>query len=446
MTLFEIVQALQNAPAKGGGKKAVLEANKNSNELAQYLKAVYDPRINYYLKKLPLVEVQGTDSFCADHIGSLISKLAKRQLTGVAAIKYLKAMLVSLDAQGQELVGYIIGRDIKAGVGESTILEYFHELFYIPPYQRCASMSVDLKERFGQMESFFVQSKSDGQFCYLSYLSDGTLSAMSRTGSLYPTWVAVELADMPIGSVAMGELLVHRDGVLLDRKTGNGVLNSVLSGDGSKFLPESDKLEYLVWDFVTEGEFKAGKSDRPYKERWKDIANYTGFKTIGSWEVTSVAEANKIQRQHTSEGKEGTVWKNPEMSWRDCSSGDKDMMKAKTVFEAEFKIVGAYEGSGKYAGMLGGFDMESLDGFIKFSVGSGFNDEQRKALWGQGDDACNGLIATCEGNDIVTSKGKNTESIFLPIFIEIRYDKTEADSRNRVWEQFEAAKLGEANE
>lgn len=454
MTLYEIIKALQDAPTKGGGKKAVLEAHKGNQELAAYLKAVYDPRLNYYITKLPAegkVYVSERD-LSEDDVQDLIENLSTRNISGKAAKEFLSAKAAALNVLGKELLAYIIGRDIKAGVGESTILEYFPGLFYIPPYQRCASMSVDLKEKFGAMPYFFVQSKSDGQFAYAIKPTHGSFGInenqlMTRTGSLYPEWLADALTQtMQAGYVAMGELLVYRDGVVLDRKTGNGILNSILSGDGSSFNHATDEVMYLAWDMVTEAEFNAGRSDRPYKERWVDIYSKTMLNCIPHWRVSSIIEANNLQRVHTAEGKEGTVWKNPDMPWRDCSSGDKNMMKAKTVFEAEYKIAGAFEGTGKYTGMLGGFDMETSDGFIKFSVGSGFNDEQRKALWSQGADACNGLIATCEGNDIVTSKGKCTESIFLPIFIEIRYDKKEADSRNKVWEQFEAAKMGKADE
>jgi ATP-dependent DNA ligase len=123
------------------------------------------------------------------------------------------------------------------------------------------------------------------------------------------------------------------------------------------------------------------------------------------------------------------------------------MMKAKLVFEADYEIEGAYEGEGKYTGMLGGFNMKTSDGLIKFNVGSGFSDLQRYQMWQalleNGMDFYNGTIAAIEGNDIITSKGKDTESVFLPIFIELRADKTVADSRERVWQQLNAAKLGQ---
>ena len=450
MSLFEIIKALQDAPTKNGGKKAVLEAHKDNELLKQYLKAVYDPRINYYTKKIPVVAPGNMATLDIEFIDWIIRTIAGRQITGKAAAASLKGTMAAMDAEGQELVGYIIGRDIRAGVGESTILEVFPGLFYIPPYQRCATMNEARLARFEQMKGFYVQTKSDGQFCY-AINCPHRKQAMSRAGSMYPEWLAHQITyGIPIGYVAMGELLVVRDGKLMSRKDGNGVLNSVLSGDGSKFNAQTDDVRFVAWDMVTEDEFDVGESNRPYKERWLKLLECTNIDTIPCWWIEDVKSANRIHAEHTARGEEGTVWKNPEMGWRDCSSGDKDMLKVKVVFEGEYKITGAYEGEGKAKGMLGGFSLATSDELIKFNCGSGYSDDQRKEFWRllQADpQAFNDCIVTAEGNDIITNKSKpGKEAVSLPIFVEIRFDKREADSRERVWQQFEAARTGKSEE
>jgi len=155
--------------------------------------------------------------------------------------------------------------------------------------------------------------------------------------------------------------------------------------------------------------------------------------------VYSVAEAFAINTQKIMEGEEGTVWKDPNGFWRDSTSGTSDAVKAKLKFQAEYRVVGKFEGEGKYAGMLGGFNFETSDGLIKFNAGSGLDDNQRKEYWEQDTD---GWIFTIEANDVVTRKGSDTESLFLPIIIERRLDRTHADSRDRVLEQLKAAKEG----
>jgi DNA ligase 1 len=443
--LWEIIKAVQ-AASGANAKKAVLELHKDNALLRAYLKAVYDPTINYWTTKVPKVAPAGLATLDAEWIEWLTRNIAARALTGKAAMTALAGSMSAMDAEGIELAGYIIGRDIKAGIAEGGILKVFPGLFYVPPYQRCASMSPELKERFGQMPEFYVQTKSDGQF---AYAGKGTKEysgcfLMSRAGSHHPHWLADTVCEnVPTGTVAMGELLVFKGQKALSRKEGNGILNSLLSGDGSKFDKLTMKVEFFAWDLVTLEEFEAGHSDTPYRDRWIDLVTQTSLRQIPSWVVTSLREANALQAEHVARGEEGTVWKSPEMLWRDCSSGDKDMMKAKLVFEADFRIRGCYEGTGKAKGKLGGLELETCDGLIQFNVGSGFSDIQREELWAIRD-TLPGKIAACEGNDIVTSKGKSTESIFLPIFIEIREDKVEADTRDRVWEQFNASKAAKS--
>lgn len=450
MSLYAIIKALQAAPTKGGGKKAVLKAHKDDEFLRDYLKAVYDPRINYNVKKLPKAdECFGLSREFVDQDVDDMLMMAKN-LRGKPAKALLAGKLGALNEQGRELLGYIIGRDIRAGVGESTILEFFPGLFYIPPYQRCAKQTPENRARFGEMDHFFVQTKSDGQFCYAikRLTDDGTeVQAMSRAGSLYPQWLANHITyGLPHGNVAMGELLVVRDGKVLDRKTGNGILNSVLSGDGSEFL-KTDSLRYHAWDMVTTEEFDQGFSDEDYEWRFHRLSTETALERVPSWVVSSVKAGNKIHAEHLARKEEGTVWKSPKMKWRDCSSGDKDMMKAKRVFEADYRIKGLYEGEGKNVGMLGGFELASEDDLIQFNCGSGFSDPQRKDIWNRHlmGEPFVGKIVVAEGNSIETNKSKpGLESVFLPIFLEVRYDKTVANTRDEVWAEFNAAEKEQA--
>ena len=105
--------------------------------------------------------------------------------------------------------------------------------------------------------------------------------------------------------------------------------------------------------------------------------------------------------------------------------------------QVDLKVVGIIEGTGKYEGMMGSVSVESSDGKLKVDVGSGWNDEQRK----NGIEV--GSIITVEANDIITNRSNDTFSLFLPIFVEERLDKTEADSYDDCVAQLEAAKRGE---
>ena len=73
--------------------------------------------------------------------------------------------------------------------------------------------------------------------------------------------------------------------------------------------------------------------------------------------------------------------------------------------------------------MLGNLICESADGVVKVSVGSGLTDSQRKKY---GQELVDRIVAIKYNSRIKNKLGD--ESLFLPIFIEVRDDKDVADS------------------
>ena len=74
--------------------------------------------------------------------------------------------------------------------------------------------------------------------------------------------------------------------------------------------------------------------------------------------------------------------------------------------------------------MLGAIVCESSDGVVKVKVGSGFSDEHRKTFWKE--NLLDKIVAIKYNSRIKNKTGE--QSLFLPIFVEIRDDKDVADS------------------
>lgn len=443
MELINIIKALQDTQGTKA-KQAILDSHRENHLLKAYMKAVYDPAVNYYMTKMPKI-TPGNTEFALRHIQGL-QELSERIYTGRRANEYMLGLLSALNAEGQELMGYIIKRSIGGSVGEGMVLNTYPGLFFVPPYMRCAGMDEKAIETYDALPYFYVQTKMDGQFAYCHKDRCGRTTLFSRNGSFYPAYVAEKLAKgLPMGSVVMGELLVYRDGVVMSRKDGNGILNSLLSGDGKKAALPCDEIVLVAWDMISSDEFYQNQSGIDYEDRlsnlFKTIANTAvDIEPVHHTVVKSVAEANKLTKEAYARGEEGTVWKNPWGTWRDSSSGTRDAIKVKAVFEAEFRVTGKYEGTGKAKGMLGGFNIETECGLVKGNVGSGFDDDQRKEFWEA--DTTNWIVCL-EANDVVTKKGRDTESLFLPIFKERRMDKTVADTREQVLKALAAVRAGE---
>ena len=83
-------------------------------------------------------------------------------------------------------------------------------------------------------------------------------------------------------------------------------------------------------------------------------------------------------------------------------------------------------GTGKNKGLLGALTAETDDGNIRVNIGTGFSDEQRKLFT---EEFVMGKIVEIEYNQRISSGGgRDTDSLFLPRFIELREDKDHTNS------------------
>jgi ATP-dependent DNA ligase len=138
--------------------------------------------------------------------------------------------------------------------------------------------------------------------------------------------------------------------------------------------------------------------------------------------VQTQEEATAIFENYLSLGLEGIILKDGSGIWEDKRS--KSQIKMKGELECDLKVVGYQMGTGKYEGMLGAILCESSDGIIKVDVGSGFKDAQRLDFT---NNSIVGKIVSVKYNARIKNK-QGEESLFLPIFIEVRNDKDVADS------------------
>jgi ATP-dependent DNA ligase len=457
MSLYAIIKSLQETQGNNA-KLEILQANKDNDLLKAYMKAVFDPAVNYWQTKMPKIDpgFTGDREFELIDILFMVDRLAGRVLTGNDAKSALAGHASALNAEGRELMGHIIKRKIdKSNVGETMVLKTWPGLFFIPPYMRCSSMSEKVVEHYRKLGHFYVQPKRDGSFAY-GVNDEGKYGLCTRQSNYYPEWFAdLVLHGLPGNAVLIGELEVYENlpcssaYMLLDRKTGNGILTSIERGaDSSEFT--NYRFRYVAWDYLWLDEWKSGKSDRQYFDRLEELAGLLNHshlscvELIETHEVSSVEEAFRINTRLTAAGKEGSVWKTISGKWRDTDSGTKDMVKLKVKFQADYDVIGYYEGEGKAAGMLGGITVASKCRKLISNCGTGFSDEARINFFKMfNEHGTDGLIAEIEANDVIDSKDRpDVLALSLPVFMELRRDKKDADTLERVIEQRDAARLG----
>jgi DNA ligase-1 len=348
-----------------------------------------------------------------------------------------------MNIKSRELYSRIIKRDLRAGFSVSTINKVFGKILKEAPYMRCSLLSKVDTSGWDWVAGVFSQTKMDGMFCNLSVIDNETVVMSSRQGTEFPIEGFVDLVEHTLEFVEAGyqyhgELVViDPKGAVLPREIGNGILNSVLKGG---VIPAGHYPKFIIWDMVHINVISGAVPCKvSYRERLQQLMmtnQSESFEVSKTRIIYSLDEAYQHYQELLAEGQEGSIIKNPNMLWRDGTS--KEQLKLKLEFEVDLKIVGFTQGNGKNANTFGSISMESSDGLLKVDV-SGMSDDLRMYAHLHRDDLLD-TIATVKANDITKS---SPASLYLPRLVDFRsFEKSEADSFERIVEQLEAAKRG----
>lgn len=447
-TAYNTIVAMRNTSSKLE-KQAILEKQKNNAFLKEFLRLCYEPKVNFYVKKIdPKLAPSDVEYRLNDSVLTAIKgTICNRKLTGKKAREALSFLYNSMAEEWEcEMLNWLIERDCKAGFSDGTINKVWPGMLTDVPYMRCClPKETDLKS-FPWKDGVFSQMKADGMFANVNNDS-GVVTITSRNGSpfpmdMFPKLAAEVKANIREGYQLHGELLMYRDGKLLERKTSNGRFNSILQGGE---LEEGDVPVYVAWDMIPLAAAKAkGKLRVPYETRFGELTasiggnrlSLTVLRLIDYRIVRSIESAYAHYKAMLDEGYEGTILKHPEMIWEDTTS--KFQVKLKLTAECDLRIDSFTEGNGKNAKTFGSIQCSTSDGKLEVGV-SGFGDKTRQEF---SDDRANmiGKIMTVKANAIMAPKKEGGKySLFLPRFEEIRLDKKVADSLDRVQAQFDAA-------
>lgn len=269
-------------------------------------------------------------------------------------------------------------------------------------------------------------------------IMDGSFQFTSRAGSVFPMEGFKTLSDSVAhlkGYQLHGELLVKENGIIMDRKKGNGVLNSVLSG--GSFADNQEPL-YIVWDVIPLEEARAkNKYHVPYSDRLTLLHSLVDSNPLIQVVEYKICYSLQECMQHAKEvmlrGEEGTVIKSPDMIWEDGTS--KYQIKIKVEFECELEIVEILPGkiNSKIEGRAGSLKCISSDGLLEVNV-TVKNEKMRDTIDADPKDWI-GRIVTVRSNDVMVSDNvKNKHSLFLPRLVEDTYriDKSDSDSYDKI--------------
>jgi len=420
-------------------KEKILKLNENDQTLKRVLNLALNPFVNFYIRKIPdyTLNLNPKKQDTLDTAMNRLGLLSNRTLTGNAGIDHLNIILSSVCPADAVVIERIIAKDLRCGVSDATVNKIWPGL--IPDYPCMLASAYDQKLVDRIQWPAVAQVKMDGMR-FNAIVKGNRVEFRSRNGKeinipnpnfeipfrRMAEWYGIDM-------VFDGELMVvDAAGKMLDRKTGNGILNKAVKG--TMKAAEALQVRATVWDAITVSRFEAGREAVAYNDRLtrlydcidalhRDARQLSHLVTlVETKKVMNVQEARRMFEELLAAGQEGIILKTLDGVWENKRS--KHLIKFKGELECDLRVVNWEEGTGKNAGRLGALVLESDCGGLQVNVGTGFSDNDRMVLTA-GNTV--GRIVTIKYNARIQDKTSSTASLFLPVFIEFREDKSTAD-------------------
>lgn len=207
------------------------------------------------------------------------------------------------------------------------------------------------------LDDYLVSEKLDGVRAYF----DGK-NLVSREGNIFraPKWFT---ANFP-NEVIEGELWIGR---------GKFEQVSAITRKENANDKEWQMVKFMLFDMPKyPGNFAIRL------EKMKELADKSNsqyLKVIDQFTVKNHAELAKKLDEFVKNGAEGLMLHKKNSFYK--ADRNDDLLKFKPFLDEEAKVIEHVVGKGKYQGMMGAILVENEEG-IRFKIGSGFDDQQRK--------------------------------------------------------------------
>ena len=435
MSVYNIIKTIKETSSTNA--KIQFVKDNISDDLYNTFRLAYDPLIVFGVKVLPLVEEYRSEISFTDALSLVENNLANKNRS-LAHIEEIVKILSMCSEDDASVISKILLKNLDCGMSLVNFNKAIKGMAYTPildyPCMLASAYSEKGLNKLSIEDGVFVQEKCDGMR-FNAIIENGIVNFFGRSGKpimiLDDEFKQQFIDTFTSNCMVDGELLVKRNGEILDRKTGNGILNKCVRGTVSE--EESKEICCVVWDIVPLEDFRNGLCEMSYYERFHKLLSIflmnqpSKISSVCSELVYSKNEIENIFQRYLLEGKEGAIVKSPKNIWKNVRATDQIKLKAEE--ECDLRVIGYEVGTGKYDGMLGALICSSECGKLQVGVGTGFTDKERKEIT---EESVIGKIVTVGYNMMIDDKKRETKSLFLPKFIEIREDKSVADTLEQI--------------
>jgi DNA ligase-1 len=421
--VFDAIEQIAATPGKKD-KEALVAALLGDDLGTDVLVACYDPFVTYGIAKRPKIDPakKNTDYQFTAATWAGLKDLAARRLTGNAAIDWLVDHMEDLSPKSEELLWRIISKDMRAGFTEGTInrakpgtITVFDCMLAHPYKEHKHKLAFPLR----------AEPKIDGvRVLTFINLDDQEVRFFSRSGKEFTTFDHLKAPLIDAAAVYRGELMRkacdlydkeggpeggedgsgidcgHMDAcyaefradeacyLVLEAEVVSGGFNKTV-GDVRRKDAQAIDAKLCVFDLLFQDDFnepgpKDEVGEETYEQRRARLEEFVKCAPAGapivllpSKVVNSEEEIHEHYEACRARGLEGLIVKDPKALYYRKRHHAWSKIKAEETLD--LKVIGAFEGEGKYAGMLGGLIVDYKG--VSVNVGGGFTDEQRQDLW-----------------------------------------------------------------
>lgn len=430
---LQIFKQLESLQGEGSQKLKQDLIKKNLDSDFSYLLDIcFNPFITTKLHKLNFIEPpEGKKIDLWQNFKQLVEEL-KVSPASNDSLRNRAELLVSIpliedpneDQELREVLKKILTKRMNIGIGAKLINKAVGWDLIPDPSPMLAT---DEEDKVESWSSICCEEKYDG-VRVICVKENGALKFFTRAfNELDPKYLQKISEEILLLSSAYDGLFFDGELTDFDRKSVSGKVTQMLKGSPHPSI--GDQLLFNVFDTDSLESLKSGKGTRIYNDRRAFLQNlftgkiYKNIKIAQQWQANSKSEILQVYENIVKNGGEGVILKDPHHVY-ECKRS-KSWVKYKQVQDCDLLILGWYPGEGKREGLIGGLILSDQSRTLNVRVGAGFTDKDLEILSADPDSLI-GQIAAIQYNVPISDKNGN-KSLFLPRFIEIRYDKSIAD-------------------
>ena len=423
--MYQIIQELA-ADNSRLAKEAIIkrEHDKGNSELFEGFKMALDPMVTFGVKKVPSFSGPDGQGLPWTAFKKLADSLSKRELTGHAARDAIELALgASTTAQWNDWYRLILIKDLRCGVSEKTINKIAKGTV---PLFECMLAHDGANHEKKITGKKLLEPKLDGVRVITIINKDNNTATMySRNGKILENFGHIT-------SAIEQNINLFTQSVVLDGEMVSSSFQALMKQVHRKTDVQSNDARLMLFDVLSVGEFKSGKSLLGQKQRSNKLRSMKEiFDTVGSIDIIPQKEVDldsyvgelefkQYNKDAIAAGFEGIMIKDVSAVYE--AKRSHSWLKMKPFIEVSLVVIGLEEGTGKNEGRLGALICEGDDDGkrIRVNVGSGFTDEQRKDYWEDQEVMIDQIVEIRADAATLNQDSDNIYSLRFPRFLRFR--------------------------